>query len=235
MWDVSAVPLSVTKTPSSSSSSFSSSLLSIDEINRIESQIYSTAYDVAQEYEMKKEKEESIKTNKMGVDGVLQIMTSVPKRNVLEVMSEETIGNRINKIRRQYAQSEHTEKHRKLTEIVTLTCRVDVAVKIVKSSTDEKEDQNSKDTSTTKNNIDQAMFTSFGMGEFQTLISEALFTLNKASGGKNNFYTTKYKIADAEIRKVLPSNEALIKIEKNSDKPADSEYTDLFSGSSDTG
>lgn len=230
---MSAVPLSVTKTTSSFSRS--SSLLSIEEINRIESEIHSTAYDTAQEIEMKKEKEESIKRNKEDVDGVLKTETSVPKRSVLQVMSEQTIGNRINKIRREYAQSDHTEKHRKLTEIVTLTCRVDVAVKIVKSTDGNESEQNTKDTSETKNTIDQAMFTSFGLGEFQTLVSEALFTLNKANGEKNSFYTTKYKIADAQIRKVLPSNEALIKIEKNSDKPVDSEYTDLFSGSSDTG
>ena len=238
VWDVSAVPLSVTKTPSSSSSSsHSRPLLSIEEIDQIESLTYSTAYDTAQELVMKKEKEASIEINKQGVAGVLKTTTSVPKRSVLQVMSEESIGNRLNKIRRELAktESEDSEKHRKLTEIVTVTCRVDVAVKVVTTSAEEKDDtkeRDAKDTSTTKSTIDQAMYTSFGMGELQTLIIEALYTLNKASGGQSIFYTTKYKISDAEIVKVLPSNEALIKIEKNSDKPVDSEYTDLFKGGS---
>lgn len=186
---------------------------------------------------MKKEKEVSIEINKQGVAGVLKTTTSVPKRSVFQVMSEQTIGKRLNKIRRELAktESEDTQKHRKLTEIVTVTCRVDVAVKVVTTSAEEKDDtkeRDAKDTSTTKSTIDQAMYTSFGMGELQTLIIEALYTLNKASGGQSIFYTTKYKISDAEIVKVLPSNEALIKIEKNSDKPVDSEYTDLFKGGS---
>lgn len=186
---------------------------------------------------MKKEKEASSKINKQGVAGVLKTTTSVPKRSVLQAMSEQTIGNRLNKIRKELAkmESDDTEKHRKLTEIVTLTCRVDVAVKVVTTPAEEEEDTNerdAKDTSTTKSIIDQAMYTSFGMGELQTLIIEALYMLNKVSGGQSIFYTTKYKISNAEIQKVSPSNEALIKIEKNSDKPVDSEYTDLFKGGS---